>query len=243
MLRFSTIKEIEGFYTNEFDVNSLKKWFNIKPSFFLVCFSNNEKYAKFKDKLNVFKILNPNTDYKALKEKLIYYAPEGVYYDRNLYKDVNKCYKCNGFRKYNCLKCKNWAGQELAFDLDPENIEKIDIYPNFSVKAFNQVVNNAFEFKEELEKLYSDVRLIYSGRGVHAHVFDEEAYKLTSKERVRLTTKFKKYKFDSWVSQGNIRLIRLPFSLHGKVSRIVMPINKKFKGLNDKKIIPRFLKN
>lgn len=243
MLRFSTIKEIEGFYQKEFDINALKKWFNVEPSFFLVCFGKNKEYTKFKNKLNVLKILSPSTSYNELKEKLFYYAPEGVYYDRNLYRDVNECYKCMGFSKYKCLICKNWLGQELAFDLDPENIEKIDIYPNFSFKAFNQVVENAFAFKEELEKLYSDVRLVYSGRGVHVHVMDGEAYGLTVKQRIKLNNKFKKFKFDSWVSHGKVRLIRLPYSLHGKVSRIVVPINKNFKGLNDKKIIPRFLRN
>ncbi|MEJ2241047.1 MAG: hypothetical protein P8Y18_02750 [Candidatus Bathyarchaeota archaeon] len=50
---------------------------------------------------------------------------------------------------------------------------------------------------------------------------------------------------DKWVTSGSMRLIRLPYSLHGMVSRIVTPLKiselEDFDPLKDKRTIPKFL--
>ncbi|MFB0515004.1 MAG: hypothetical protein ACETWG_00175, partial [Candidatus Neomarinimicrobiota bacterium] len=47
------------------------------------------------------------------------------------------------------------------------------------------------------------------------------------KKRKRFAEKLKREGFpiDEWVTSGGMRLIRLPYSLHGMVSRIVTPLD------------------
>ncbi|MEK6988146.1 MAG: DNA primase, partial [Candidatus Thermoplasmatota archaeon] len=47
----------------------------------------------------------------------------------------------------------------------------------------------------------------------------------TKKERTRLASRLgDRYAIDEWVTSGEMRLIRLPYSLHGMVSRVVVPL-------------------
>jgi len=56
----------------------------------------------------------------------------------------------------------------------------------------------------------------------------------------------KGFLIDKWVTTGGMRLIRLPCSLHGMVSRVVVPISatelKRFDPINDAKCVPKFLR-
>ena len=65
-------------------------------------------------------------------------------------------------------------------------------------------------------------------RGFHIHVFDQEAYKLNAKQRLIIAREVKRkgFSIDEWVTSGEMRLIRLPYSLNGLVSRIVLPLKK-----------------
>jgi len=79
------------------------------------------------------------------------------------------------------------------------------------------------------------------------HVLDKEAYSLSTKERLGLARRVKKAGFhiDEWVTSGEHRLIRLPYSLNGLVSRIVLPLKKSeiesFDPVHDKRCLPRFM--
>ena len=89
------------------------------------------------------------------------------------------------------------------------------------------------------------MRIVYSGRGFHIHVLDKETHKMKYAERKRLANQIKEdYPIDEWVSSGNMRLIRLPYSLHGMVSRICLPLKPKeaenFDPVKNKKAIPKF---
>src|SRR3990170_5307515 len=105
----------------------------------------------------------------------------------------------------------------------------------------------ALNLYEYLEKEFSQLRIVYSGRGFHVHIFDEKAYGLKEKERLEIARAVKKKGFaiDEWVTAGEMRLIRLPFSLHGLVSRIALPLEKseveRFDPVNDERCIPKFL--
>jgi DNA primase catalytic subunit len=59
--------------------------------------------------------------------------------------------------------------------------------------------------------------------------------------------KSKGFAIDVWVTAGEMRLIRLPYSLHGMVSRVVLPLEKKevmqFNPITDTRCIPMFLQN
>ena len=91
------------------------------------------------------------------------------------------------------------------------------------------------------------MKIVYSGRGFHIHVFDPEAYALSTKQRRQLAReeKEKGFQIDEWVTAGDMRLIRLPYSLHGLVSRIVIPVEKseldRFDPAHDKRCLPQFL--
>ena len=167
--------------------------------------------------------------------------PESVYYDRNVYDEHDQKLR-----------------QELAFDLDPENIncpvhgglsEKMKRHQGLSFCHLELEIAKAqvFNLFEYLEKEFSNMRIIYSGRGFHIHVFDCEAYELDAKSRRALAMKVKKKGFgiDEWVTSGEMRLIRLPYSLHGLVSRIVVPLAKseleKFDPVSDPRCLPQFL--
>jgi DNA primase catalytic subunit len=71
---------------------------------------------------------------------------------------------------------------------------------------------------------------------------------LGAKQRVKIAREVKKQGFaiDEWVTAGEMRLIRLPFSLHGMVSRVVLPLEKseldRFDPINDERCVPRFLR-
>jgi DNA primase catalytic subunit len=100
-----------------------------------------------------------------------------------------------------------------------------------------------------LEKDFSCLRVVYSGRGFHIHVLDEETFGWSGKKRREIARNVKKQGFaiDEWVTVGEMRLIRLPYSLHGMVSRVVLPLEKseleRFDPVHDERCIPRFLRD
>jgi DNA primase catalytic subunit len=118
----------------------------------------------------------------------------------------------------------------------------------FCALELEMVKAQAINLYEYLEKEWSRMRMVYSGRGFHIHVFDEEAYSLSEEKRRQIARSVKKKGFaiDEWVTVGEMRLIRLPFSLHGLVSRIVLPMEKSelagFDAVNDERCIPNFLR-
>jgi DNA primase catalytic subunit len=109
------------------------------------------------------------------------------------------------------------------------------------------VKNEAIGLYEFLAERFSDLIIVYSGRGFHLHVLDPEAYKLSTNERLNLAQQAKQAGFhiDDWVTSGEFRLIRLPYSLNGLVSRIVWPLKKdeleSFDAMHDKRCLPKFL--
>jgi len=167
--------------------------------------------------------------------------PEAVYYDRNVYDE-------NGHK----------TGQELAFDLDPENITcpihgsladkmKRNQGLSFCELELQMVKQQTISLYEFLENYFSNLRVVYSGRGFHIHVLDQSSYILETYERIELADQAKKqgFQIDEWVTSGEMRLIRLPYSLNGLVSRIVLPLRKEelesFDPLHDSRALPKFL--
>jgi DNA primase catalytic subunit len=118
---------------------------------------------------------------------------------------------------------------------------------SFCELELDMVKKEASALFEFLMAQFSDLRLVYSGRGFHVHVLDKEAYSLSTKERLGLARRVKKAGFhiDEWVTSGEHRLIRLPYSLNGLVSRIVLPLKKSeiesFDPVHDKRCLPRFM--
>lgn len=231
--RPSTLKERREFYENEFSVDKVKSWFkNNKIRLPKICAFDAGTHSgifldkKFKNKLFYLR-------FEDMVEKIKKYYPEGIYYDRNEYE--------NPGRVLDELKFENPISQELAFDIDVDNIK--DVKPENRIeyeKTLKEAYAQTIKMKKELEKEFKKVLVVYSGRGFHLHVIDKKAYAFANGERQRLSERFSKYPIDPWVSRGYIRLIRIPYTLNGIVSRIVTPMDGK--DFSKEKTIPKFLK-
>ena len=244
-MRYSNLEERKQFYMEEFDPQKQLEWFSggVGNTKFAAIIGRHTKIypPKYKDDATTTIILDEFKSLEELRQQILEFLPEAVYYDRNVY-DANE----------------RIIGQELAFDLDPENItcpihgtlaDKMKRHQglSFCELEFDMVKHETMGLLDYLEKTYSDLRVVYSGRGFHLHVLDPEAYKMNTKERLNLAAEVKKAGFhiDDWVTSGEFRLIRLPYSLNGLVSRIALPLKKgeleNFDAVHDKRCLPKFL--
>jgi len=246
-MRYSTLKERKEFYQREFNAEKLKDWFqgwngNNKVKFAVIMGRHTRIFPrKYRADASTTIIIDEYNDFEDVKMQILEFLPESAYYDRNVYDQKDKI-----------------VGQELAFDLDPENLicpvhgtlaDKMKRHQGlaFCELELSMVKDETIRLYEELEKQFSHMRVVYSGRGFHIHVFDKEPFTWSYREKQTLTRGLKKKGFliDQWVTTGGMRLIRLPYSLHGMVSRIVLPIDADklvgFDPVKDKRCIPRFL--
>ena len=245
-MRYSNVEERKQFYTQEFNLQKVAQWFEGRTDriqFAVIIGRHTKIYPeKYKEDASTTIIIDEYEDLQEVKGDIIEFLPEAVYYDRNVYDE-------NG----------NKVGQELAFDLDPENItcpihgslaDKMKRHQglSFCELELQMVKEQTIRLCEYLENHFSKMKIVYSGRGFHIHIFDADTYKLNEKERASIaeSIKTKGFQIDGWVTSGEMRLIRLPYSLHGLVSRIVMPIQKseleKFDPVKDERCIPKFLR-
>lgn len=245
-MRYSTLEERRRFYTEEFDTRKVSDWFGsrINRAKFAVIIGRHTKIfpEEYREDLETTIIIDEYKDLNDVRDQIIEFLPESTYYDRTVYDEKDRR-----------------MGQELAFDLDPENVvcpihgglaEKMERGQGLSFcnVEFNIVRDQAAELHENLEKDFCSLGIVYSGRGFHIHVFDQEAYGLSKKERLQIArlTKKKGFAIDEWVTAGEMRLIRLPFSLHGLVSRVAVPLAKnelsRFDPISDNRCVPSFLR-
>lgn len=245
-MRYSSLKERRQFYRQEFRIDRIEDWFEGitgKIAFAVIIGRHTNIYpTKYREDASTTIIIDEYTSLEEVRNLIIEFLPESVYYDRNVYGNGNR------------ITC-----QELAFDLDPENIT-CPIHGSLSEKMkkgqglgfceleLQMVKAQAVSLYEYLQKSFSLMRVVYSGRGYHIHVFDDYAYRMTSKKRRQIAkrVKAKGFPIDEWVTAGDMRLIRLPYSLHGLVSRIVTPLDfselRSFDAINDVRCVPKFLK-
>jgi len=246
-MRYSTLKERKEFYQKEFNAEKLKDWFpnwneNSAVKFAVIIGRHTRIFPrKYGEDASTTIIIDEYNDFEDVKIQILEFLPESAYYDRNVYNEKDKV-----------------VGQELAFDLDPENLtcpihgtlaDKMKRHQGlaFCELELNMVKKETIKLHEELEKQFSQMRVVYSGRGFHIHVFDKEPFTWSYRKKQTLAKGLKKKGFliDEWVTTGGMRLIRLPYSLHGMVSRIVLSVKAselaRFDPVKDKRCIPRFL--
>jgi len=246
-MRYSTLKERKEFYQKEFNAERLREWFqdwneNTTVKFAVIIGRHTHIFPKkYGEDASTTIIIDEYKDLDDVKAQILEFLPESTYYDRNVYDERQRI-----------------VGQELAFDLDPENLtcpvhgtleDKMKRRQGlaFCELELQMVKEETIRLLEELEKQFSRVRVVYSGRGFHIHVFDLEPFKWSYREKRTLARSLKKKSFliDEWVTTGGMRLIRLPYSLHGMVSRVVLPIEgdrlTKFDPITDPRCIPEFL--
>jgi len=264
-MRPSTLEERRIFYSKEFNIDSVSEWLIHRGKieelrkntvFAMIPGRHSNVYPpEFEDIKNKVVIIDDYSDFEDLRDYILRYLPEGVYYDRNVYSNIDECKECPKCYK-KCWDCSCYLGQELAFDIDPENVtcpvhgtidDKIEkgMGLSFCMYEFDIVKKSTLELWEELEEEFSKLRLVFSGRGFHIHVLDAHAVKMNYEERREIAKKFSKYYIDEWVTTGGSRLIRLPYSLNSLVSRIVLPLGideiENFDLRFDKRCIPEFM--
>lgn len=244
-MRYATLEERKQFYTSEFDLSKIAGWFGDRKGKikFAVIIGRHTKIfpEEYKEDADTTIIIDEYNSLNEVRNQIVEFLPEAAYYDRNVYDKNDQKIR-----------------QELAFDLDPENITcpihgsladkmKRQQGLSFCSVELNMVKDQALRLYEYLEKQFSNMKIVYSGRGFHIHVFDDEPYVFNTKKRQRIAAAVKKkgFQIDEWVTAGEMRLIRLPFSLNGLVSRIAVPLEKgeleMFDPIRDKRCIPKFL--
>jgi DNA primase catalytic subunit len=244
-MRYSTLEERKQFYTSEFNPQAVAQWFGNsqgKVRFAVIIGRHTKIYLeKYKEDASTTIIIDEYSNLEDVRQQILEFLPEAVYYDRNVYDE-------SGAK----------TGQELAFDLDPENITcpihgtladkmKRNQGLSFCELELQMVKQETVGLHELLANHFDELKVVYSGRGFHLHVLDPKAYELSAKERLKLARQVKSEGFhiDEWVTSGEMRLIRLPFSLNGLVSRVVLPLTKdeleSFDAVHDERALPRFL--
>ncbi len=244
-MRYSTLQEREQFYTSEFNLQKVAEWFDKRHGrvkFAVIMGRHTQIYPeKYRKDASTTVIIDDYKDLEDVRQQIVEFLPEAVYYDRNVYDEEDEK-----------------IGQELAFDLDPENVVcpihgsledkmKRNQGLSFCKLELDMVKQEAVHLYELLENRFSDLGVVYSGRGFHIHVFDTEAYKLSFNQRFEIAQQVKDEGFhiDDWVTSGEMRLIRLPYSINGLVSRIVLPLTKQelesFNPITNERCKPKFL--
>jgi len=262
-LRISNLAERSSYYEHEFDIRGLDRWIgdrarHMKLAMILGRHSGLVTEAHAANKNDVI-IIDEWSSARDVRDYCLEYLPEGLYYDRNRYLDIRDCVRC-GRSKRPCIKCYNYDGQQLAFDLDPENVDcpyhghigdKIGRGEglSFCMFEFKKVRREAIELLAELRTTFKDVRVVYSGRGFHVVVRDEAGYALTAGQRKAIAREFAvRYDIDEWVTEGGSRLMRLPYSLNALVSRKCMELReervlKEFDPRHTGQVIPKFARS
>jgi len=241
-MRYSTVAEREAFYREEFDLGAVRRWFRgrLEGVVFAVIIGRHTGIAppEYQHEASTTIVIDEYSDLSEVRDQILEFRPEGVYYDRNVYAGDGSI-----------------IGQELAFDLDPENLlsekeleEMMERHQglSFSLEEFEEVKRATLSLYDELSQ-FEEKRIVYSGRGFHIHVLDGEAYGWSEGRRRVLAEELKRggAPIDVWVTTGGSRLIRLPHSLHGMVSRIVLPLERAevegFDPMRDGRCLPMFL--
>ncbi len=256
-MRPASIGERERFYRREFDLAKLERWlrWNSSPIVFAVVIGRHtgifprEYRREWKETI----LVDEYRDLDEVKRYLLEFRPESAYYDRNVYSSWDEARKGSG----DLRRLGQSFGQELALDVDPENFdcpihgtleEKMKRHQGLSFcrLEFQLAKQETVEISEVLSHRFTHVRVVYSGRGFHLHILDDETLFWTRKRRwqfVRSLTR-RGFVLDEWVPAGGMRLIRLPYSLNGLVSRVAVPLRSReveaFDPLMDERCLPRF---
>lgn len=108
-MRYATLRERKEFYLKEFDTKKVEEWFfRVKGrTVFAVIMGRHTRIfrPKYKEDASTTILIDEYNGFEDVKAQILEFLPEAVYYDRNVYGDKGKV-----------------LGQELAFDLDPENL-------------------------------------------------------------------------------------------------------------------------
>jgi DNA primase catalytic subunit len=257
-MRIASLSERREFYSREFSLAKIRAWFRgwQSPIVFAVVIGRHTRIAprKYLRERARTIVIDEYEGLSEVKNYLIDFRPESVYYDRNVYKDWDQARRVGN----DTTRLGRSFGQELVLDVDPENFtcpihgtleDKMRKHQGLSFcrLEFQLATQEAVQLVETLSRRFSQISVVYSGRGFHIHIMDEETVFWNRKKRLALARSLTKKGFvmDEWVPAGGMRLIRLPYSLNGLVSRVATPFPRSelgvFDPITDERTIPKFL--
>lgn len=257
-MRITLLDERRQFYSHEFSLARLRDWFKgwQSPIVYAAVIGRHTRLAprKYRREHARTIVIDEYESLSEVKNYLIDFRPESAYYDRNIYTDWNQARRFAN----DPAELGRAYGQELVFDIDPENFtcpihgtleEKMRNRQGLSFcrYEFQLAQQEAAQLLELLSKRFSHISVVYSGRGFHIHITDEDTLFWNRKKRLALVRTLTKKGFlmDEWVPTGGMRLIRLPYSLNGLVSRIAVPVGQNqlgvFDPIVDERALPKFL--
>ncbi len=258
-MRPSSVQERTAFYRDEFSLDLVRRWFHgwEHPIVFAAVIGRHTRiYPKmYRKEWRKTIVIDEYEDLREVQDDLLDFRPESAYYDRNLYSSWEQA-RAETDR---VRGLGHEFGQQLAFDIDPENFdcpihgsleEKMSRHQGLSFCGLELQLakEETMELVELLARTFSNMRIVYSGRGFHIHVLDEDTFYWTRRKRLKLVRSLTGggYSMDEWVAAGGMRLIRLPHSLNGLVSRIATPLKPneldRFDPLVDERCIPGLVK-
>jgi DNA primase catalytic subunit len=258
-----TVIQRRNFYSGEFNAQAVEGWLarlpeGLRNPIFSADVGTESGIVRKKHRKSVNKLLMFSVrELKELKARLVDLLPEDVYYDRNIYRDKEKCLDCKTHRRQDCIGCTNVLGQHVMFDIDPENIncpncgtleeriQRKSMY-GFCFICFKKAAIYTVKLHDVLVRRgYQRIESIYSGRGFHIYLEDAECYSWTLEQRDSIGKWIRDEEhipIDLWVTRGGTKYARLPYSLHGLVGKIVTPISiaevVKLDPARDRKLTP-----
>jgi len=258
-MRPATVQERYEFYHQEFRTNLVREWFRgwTTPIVFAVVIERHTKIfpVEYRRERSRTILIDEYEGLRDLRRYCMEFRPESVYYDRNIYRNWKQARR----NQYGIEDLGKSIGQQLAFDIDPENFE-CPIHGTLGEKLSKRqglsfcrlelqlAQEHALELIDELSEYFGELRLVYSGRGFHVHVLDEDTFFWTRRQRLGLVRSLVRrgYLMDEWVAGGTMRLIRLPHSLNGLVSRLAIPLDgiesRSLDLVSDPRCIPGFVR-
>lgn len=231
MMRPSTLAERRKFY-EELHVTAILQWLKVKPQFYAFDLGYDSGISTAPSK--ALRIIGPNITLQELQKKALKYLPEDIYYDTTQYKDPAKC-----LGKTFSADPENIISKELVFDVDAKSIQCE--CKECCERCIRICLRKAEELKHWIQTSYhyENVRIVYSGKGAHVHVNDPAARTLTPEQRKKIAQDCKDFAIDPWVTTTK-RLIRLPYTLHGEISRVCLPV-KDVNTFRPELAVPRFM--
>ncbi len=219
-MRPATVDERERFYREAFPADQVRRRMERWDPFIPVVDVGTES-TRYRPRLREYKgklvRLTDWDDMDDLREKIVSYAPEDLYYVTTVERED---------------RIETNPEQELVFDLDPENLScrrcdmkrrRLDSPAKdhvFCTDCFADLARETKQLFAFLHNHFDDLELVHSGRGFHIHVMDDAAFLMDREDRNELAGKVaSEFPIDQDVTAGDIDLVRLPGSLHGLVSR------------------------
>src|SRR2546426_6439453 len=258
-MRPATVQERYEFYRREFKTDLVQKWFRgwSGPVVFAVVIGRHTKIfpAEYRKDRSRTILIDEYKGLEDLRRYCVEFRPESVYYDRNVYGNWEEARRGPG----KIEELGKSFGQQLAFDIDPENFD-CPIHGTLGKKLSKRqglsfcrlelqlAQEQALELIDELSEYFGELRLVYSGRGFHVHVLDDATFFWTRRQRLTMIRSLVRrgYPMDEWVAGGAMRLIRLPYSLNGLVSRLAIPLDgiesRSIDLVSDPRCIPGFVR-